>query len=461
MSGEKLVNSWINPSVLLKPMTHNKRIRRRWREIIFLGLLLTLISGSYAQNNWIALDTPTNKNLNKICFINNQTGWVAGDSGLIMKTNDGGGDWILQQTNIDNNIEEIFMRNADYGWALGIQLPTSDRADYGTVILSTSNGGLTWNNYLYPDEYFLAIFFLDSLNGWMGGEYGKLMGTTNGGISWFNANVDSNLFSGFAIRNFRFFTAQYGYAVGGYMDLAGVIWRTDNGGESWSVQGVAPEPILDLHFIDSTKILAVGGDLDFGSGKVTSEDGGLSWQYTYLGIFGEANAIAFRTPAEAWSPLGFTGTIMFTQDSGETWINFYSPDTTPVYDVTFADSVTGFMVGDNGNILKYNLITEVVESVGGNKPEEPILFQNYPNPFNVTTTLGYELTTGAIVSLQILDIRGGMVTTLEGGIRSPGHYEIEFNAGDLSSGIYLCRLIVESLDGGNHLSKVSKIILIK
>ena len=454
-------NPRVNPSFLFEAMTHDDTANWGWGRNLFMGFLLTLITGSYAQNNWIILDSPSTKNLNKLYFLNNQTGWVAGDSGLIMKTSNGGGDWLTQQTNIDNNIEEIFMRNEDYGWALGIQLPTAERNDYGTLILRTSDGGLTWDNYLYPNEYFLTIIFLDSLSGWMGGESGRLMGTTDGGVSWFQANVDSNIFSGFAIRKFRFLTEQYGYAVGGYMDLAGVIWRTDNGGQFWTVQGVAPEPILDLHFIDSTNILAVGGDLDFGSGKVTSRDGGISWQYTYLGVFGEANAIAFRTPAEAWSALGFTGTSMFTYDSGETWMDFYNPDTTPMYDVTFTDSVTGFMAGDNGKILKYNPITGIVESGDSRKPEEPILFQNYPNPFNTTTTFGYELTFSAIVSLQIFDIKGAMIANLENGVRNPGYHKIAFNAVDLSSGVYLCRLTMISPDGRNQSSKVSKMILLK
>ena len=428
---------------------------------IFLSISFLFITGTYSQNYWNVLDSPTSKDLKKLYFLDNQSGWVAGDSGLIMKTSNGGQDWILQMTNIDNNIENIFILNEDYGWALGIQLPTKDTKQYGTVILSTSNGGVSWNNYLYPHEYFLATFFIDSLNGWIGGEYGKLMGTTDGGVSWFPANVDSTIFSGFAIRNFKFFTPQYGYAVGGHIDIAGVIWRTDDGGQFWSVQGVAPEPILDLHFVDSLSIIAVSGDLDFGSGKVTSFDGGVNWQYTYLGIFGEANAIAFRTPAEAWSPLGFTGTLMFSQDSGQTWTDLYSPDSIPIYDVTFTDSTTGYMAGDYGTILKYNPVTAVVESEAGYHLEEAVLFPNYPNPFNATTTVAYELTNRAFVSLQIFDIRGSLVASLVNCIRDIGYHRIEFNASGLSSGIYFCRLKAVSFVSRNYVSNVSKMLLIK
>lgn len=448
-------------SFLLNAMSHHKTTKCYCGRIIFIGLLFVLTTVAHPREYWIAIDSPTTRDLNKLHFLDNQTGWVAGDSGLIMRTSDGGQDWVVQPTNIDNNIYEIFMLNEDYGWALGIQFHTEDIESFGTVILRTSNGGVTWNSYLFPNEYFLAAFFLDSLNGWIGGEGGKLMRTTDGGSSWFPANVDSTVFSNFAIRDFEFFSPQYGYAVGGHIDIAGVIWRTDDGGQFWSVQGVAPEPVLNLHFVDSLHIIAVSGDLDFGSGKVTSTDGGMQWEYTYLGIFGEARAIAFRTPAEAWSPLGFTGTLMVTQDSGKTWTDLYSPDSIPMYDVTFTDSTTGFMVGNQGRILKYNPVTAVIESGSDDYREEAVLFPNYPNPFNTTTTLAYELTARAFVSLQLFDIRGSIVANLENGIRNPGHYETEFNAVDLSSGVYLYRLTTISLDGKNQVSKVSKMILLK
>lgn len=436
-------------------------MRSHFSRYIFLCIAFLFIAAANTQNYWNILNSPTPKNLNKLYFLNNQTGWVAGDRGLIMKTSDGGQNWILQATNIVNNIEEIFMLNENYGWALGYQLLDKDSEQYGTIILRTSDGGDTWSNYLYPNEFFMATFFLDSLNGWMGGESGALVGTTDGGISWFPANVDSTPFSNYTIRNIEFLTSQYGYAMGGNYDIVGVIWRTDNGGQNWSVQVVGPEPILDLHFIDSLNIIAVSGDFDLGSRKVTSSNGGISWQNTYLGIFGQASSIDFRTPAEAWSPLGFTGTLMFTLDSGQTWTDLYSPDSIPMYDATFTDSVTGYMVGDNGTILKYNPVTTNIRKATSYLPDEPVLFQNYPNPFNISTIFEYKLTEKAFVSLEIFDIRGSSVAQLADGIKDLGYHKIEFNASTLSSGIYFCRLKMSPSDGKNYTSNVSRILLLK
>ena len=68
------------------------------------------------------------------------------------------------------------------------------------------------------------------------------------------------------------------------------------------------------------------------------------------------------------------------------------------------------------------------------------LYANYPNPFNPTTTIAFDLKNAGHVTLQVYDIMGQLVTTLIDGNRSSGRYHVEFNAGNLPSGLYLYRL---------------------
>jgi M6 family metalloprotease-like protein len=68
------------------------------------------------------------------------------------------------------------------------------------------------------------------------------------------------------------------------------------------------------------------------------------------------------------------------------------------------------------------------------------LAQNYPNPFNPGTSISWELATEEMVSLQVFDITGRLVATLANDRFSRGRHQITFNAGQLSSGIYLYRL---------------------
>ncbi|MBN2010982.1 T9SS type A sorting domain-containing protein, partial [candidate division KSB1 bacterium] len=72
------------------------------------------------------------------------------------------------------------------------------------------------------------------------------------------------------------------------------------------------------------------------------------------------------------------------------------------------------------------------------------LSQNYPNPFNPSSTIGYTLKTNHLVTLKIYDLLGRDIATLVDTNQPAGNYTVVFEAADLPSGIYFCKLIVES-----------------
>lgn len=69
-----------------------------------------------------------------------------------------------------------------------------------------------------------------------------------------------------------------------------------------------------------------------------------------------------------------------------------------------------------------------------------ILFQNYPNPFNPVTRIKYSIPKTNFVSIKVYDILGQEVATLVNEEKSPGNYRVNFNAGNLASGIYIYRI---------------------
>lgn len=73
-------------------------------------------------------------------------------------------------------------------------------------------------------------------------------------------------------------------------------------------------------------------------------------------------------------------------------------------------------------------------------PKEFSLKQNYPNPFNPSTKIEYQLPVNGKVVLKVFDILGREVTTLVNEIQQAGFKEVEFNAKNLSSGIYIYRI---------------------
>ena len=75
---------------------------------------------------------------------------------------------------------------------------------------------------------------------------------------------------------------------------------------------------------------------------------------------------------------------------------------------------------------------------------EPIstykLFNNYPNPFNPSTKIKYSVANKSFVSLKVYDISGKEVASIVNREQSAGEYEVDFNAAELSSGVYLYKL---------------------
>ena len=108
----------------------------------------------------------------------------------------------------------------------------------------------------------------------------------------------------------------------------------------------------------------------------------------------------------------------------------------------------------------YEYTDEVEVSFTKSLEKEFVLHQNYPNPFNPTTTIKFTIPfsgrdQGESVRLTIYDILGNEIATLLEERKQPGKYRIEFEGGDLSSGIYYY-----TLETGNF-RETKKMLLIK
>lgn len=338
---------------------------------IFLVCLVNVAVG-YAQPFWRQLTVPTVSDLNRLSFVDSLHGWIVGDSGVILRTTDGGENWDVQNSGTAYYLVEIYMLNLNQGWALAHNF-VGDSA--GTFILRTRNGGEEWEKLFYPVQYkyFFSLYFLDSLNGWMAGKSGEIVGTSDGGLSWFEATIDSSSVRLYwDLYKIKFFTPQLGVALGGRFDFTGVIWRTTNGGATWTNQTLGTEPLYDCVFLDSLNAVGVGGDFEFGACVIRTTDGGDTWSWEWLGLFGQGKALSFRTPTEAWAPLGFSGAYMFTADGGVTWkaeylpggISEYLPGPLRVQDVQFTDRKTGYMIGDSGLVYKYKYFAAPLQVSG-------------------------------------------------------------------------------------------------
>jgi len=138
-----------------------------------------------------------------------------------------------------------------------------------------------------------------------------------------------------------------------------------------------------------------------------------------------------------------------------------------VWAITFAGPGTPIspLAGDEAMLSIFKPVTgedifefEVVNSLMKTKDNLPVtsrLHQNYPNPFNPITVIGYKLSAIGNVELKVFNILGQEVVTLVSERQQPGPYQVEWNAGDYSSGIYYYQI-----KAGNY-HEVKKMILLK
>ncbi|MCU0415490.1 MAG: T9SS type A sorting domain-containing protein [Ignavibacteriaceae bacterium] len=106
-------------------------------------------------------------------------------------------------------------------------------------------------------------------------------------------------------------------------------------------------------------------------------------------------------------------------------------------DVKFKNGNPVSVEDENSNVYSFNLE------------------QNFPNPFNPTTTLSFVIGHRSFVTLKVYDVLGNEIATLVNEEKPAGSYEVEFDAKDLTSGIYFYQL------RAGEFSQTKKMILMK
>ena len=113
----------------------------------------------------------------------------------------------------------------------------------------------------------------------------------------------------------------------------------------------------------------------------------------------------------------------------------------------------------NNGVFNFNQINALDLTVDdfGIIPESITLFPAYPNPFNPVTTLRFTIAEKSVshINLDIYDLKGKIIQSLANRIKQPGNYEIQWNAIDFPSGIYIAKL------QSGKIAQTTKLLLIK
>jgi len=415
---------------------------RNYFTLIFI-VMFTCIS--YSQWFW-QNPLPQGNTLNSTYFVDVNIGCAVGNGGTILKTTDGGGNWILKTSGTTKNLNSVFLISSAIGYAVG---------DSG-IIIKTTNAGESWTEQNSGTSLQLnSVFFTTLTNGWACGDYNSsqntFIRTTDGGYSW-----EPQFFGGFVnYKSVFFYDPNLGWAVGN-----GACATTTNSGDSWEAIGSSSSDLSHnaVFFASQTTGWIAGYRNIAGNyGYVNkSIDGGSSWVNVLKLNSIDLNSLYFTSLLTGFV-VGQNGIILKTADGGNTWGIQSSSTSQNLHSVYFLSSSTGWAVGDGGTIIKTT--NGGVTFIDGNSnidmPKRFILSQNYPNPFNPTTRIKYEVPKSSFVTIKIFNILGKEVASLVNENKKAGDYNVEFNASKLSSGVYFYQMT------SSNFSSSKKMILLK
>lgn len=210
----------------------------------------------------------------------------------------------------------------------------------GTNIVS--NDGLNSFSLNFIDDSRTDVWAVDFVNQYIGylcGEDGLIMKTTNGGLSWTAQNswVTSRLY------DIKFLNADSGLAVGS----SGLVLKTTDGGNNWITTYYQTSTNYTIEIVNSNLIF-IGSA--YSSGRLAkSTDFGTTWiPITHSAIGSSVYSIYFVDENNGWIGTASSG-ILYTSDGGINWTQQIASSNT-IYDVLFSSSLIGFAVDSKGKI---------------------------------------------------------------------------------------------------------------
>ncbi len=382
--------------------------------------LLVLLFNFNSYSEWFTQNSGTNVSLNALYFNNLNTGYTAGNNGVILKTTNKGLNWISLTTQTNRNLFSICFTDINNGYAIG-----------DSVILKTTDAGSFWSSYFnnYP---MTSVYFINSQVGYITAYNGAVIKTTNAGTSWIAEIPGSSIADYTAVY---FVDINTGFVVG----LSGRYLKTTDGGQGWIEMPVFYQKnYYSVQFPTITTGYIIGGWINNMIMKSTDE--GETFEYVVSGQTGVRLFSSSFLDVSNGIAVGRQGNITRTTDAGATWVDETSGTGAILYGVQYLNSSTVYAVGENGTILS------TVQVIGINPissyiPSEFSLSQNYPNPFNPMTKIKFQMPNQRFVKLVVFDMLGREASVLVNEELKPGTYEVNFYGSKFSSGTYFYTLI--------------------
>jgi photosystem II stability/assembly factor-like uncharacterized protein len=249
------------------------------------------------------------------------------------------GQWSPVNSGTTDNLNGAHLLDSGIGFVTG---------DTGTI-LKTTDGGATWSPLVSGTTTTLHdVYFFDASAGVTVGEQGLILRTTDGGVGW--APVPSGV--GDTLRSVSF-SGVNGIAGG---DSQTILYSTDSGA-SWQVgqSGFFGGGFPGAQMLSATTGFVAGQNSIFQPLVGATTDGGASWAFQafyFDGNEGGANDVFFfdqNTGLVPGTVFDGRGAIARTTDAGMNWSTLFFDQT--IEGVAFPTAASGFAVGSVGRIL--------------------------------------------------------------------------------------------------------------
>jgi photosystem II stability/assembly factor-like uncharacterized protein len=433
----------------------------RLTTILFYASIVIFLTAFNFRDNPGGWELQINPNLNgttiqDVTFTDSLTGYLAtglnNQLGYIFKTTNGGVNWVIKKSNV-YYFQRIIFCGKDIGYC----------NSYDTLF-KTTNAGENWFSIPFPFLTFaddMCALNKDTLWFVMSGMFGGIFRSTNGGYNWINQYITASHYP----DKIYMVNKNLGFIGRGYYGYTG---RTTNGGFNWTL--TSPDTsFYDMHFVDSLTGWRTGG-----ANIKKTTDGGLTWQWqrlpqlNYANILSRFSLINYDTIYGVGGiysyPFVDRGLVYKTINGGVNW-GYQIPDTGySIYQyrfISFANEIKGWAFP-----LAYkNIFTTTggdstiytsIRKDGNQIAEDFILYQNFPNPFNQSTVISFQTSISGNVTLKLYDITGKEIRTLMNERKTSGSYNVRFDAGGLSSGVYFYKLSFNDVQFA-----IKKMIIIK
>lgn len=294
------------------------------------------------HGQWTLVPSGTTAKLYDVMFPSFSTGYTVGSEGTIVKSIDNGLTWAVIAGDSTHDYVSVHFLSDTKGFVAG---QSASGFPWGGILRMTEDGGATWQTVATePDNWLPRVHFATDLLGYYTCRYGRVMRTTDGGLSWATA-LDSSFLE---VANLIACPTPDTCIFWGGPGFTGPPFRTTDGGNTFEEMTGAFQSIKEALFFVNANVGFMSGW--YNDGFVKTTDGGSTWSILQ---YDAAWDIHFVNENEGWYCNGYFGgaRIYHSLDGGITWAN--QLDTTGgLLAMDFMDELTGIAVGSNGAIYR-------------------------------------------------------------------------------------------------------------